>query len=117
MDMERSLSTTRLAKAATGLTAVEFEALAEVFSALWTQSRRRRTAAGTARQRQPGGGCKGQLCDPRRKLVFILFGRRSSRSGQRVVDSLNAQGAIRRDGEGKIELQLVVTGEGVFLRA
>ena len=73
MDMERILSTPRLAKAATGLTAKEFEALAEVFGALWVQPLRRRTTAGAVRQRRPGGGCKGQLANPRLKLVFILF--------------------------------------------
>ena len=73
MDLEHVLSTPRLAKAATGLTVAEFETLAQVFAALWVQPLRRRTAAGGARQRRPGGGCKGQLSDPRRKLVFILF--------------------------------------------
>ena len=71
--MERILSTPRLVKAATGLTATEFEALAEVFGALWAQPLRRRTAAGAVRQRRPGGGCQGQLANPRLKLVFILF--------------------------------------------
>ena len=73
MDLQRILSTPRLAKAATGLTAAEFEALAQVFGTLWAKPLGRRTAAGVARQRQPGGGPKGQLSDPRRKLVFILF--------------------------------------------
>lgn len=71
--MERILSTPRLAKAATGLTAKEFEALAAVFGTLWAQPLRRRTTAGAVRQRRPGGGCKGQVSDLRRKLVFILF--------------------------------------------
>lgn len=71
--MQRILSTPRLAKAATGLTASEFAALAYDFGALWEKTLRRRTAAGTARQRQPGGGRKGQLSDPRLKLGFILF--------------------------------------------
>ena len=73
MDLEHILSTPRLAKAATGLTAAEFKTLAQVFGTLWMQPLRRRTAAGAARQRRPGGSCKGQLSDPRRKLVFILF--------------------------------------------
>jgi len=73
MDMQRILSTPRLAKAATGLTAAEFETLAQVFSALWEKPLRRRTTEGTSRQRQPGGGRKGQLCDSRLKLGFILF--------------------------------------------
>lgn len=73
MDMQRILSTPRLAKAATGLTAKEFEALAVIFSALWAKPLRRRTAEGASRQRQPGGGRKGQLSDPRHKLAFILF--------------------------------------------
>lgn len=71
--MQRILSTPRLAKAATGLTADEFEALAQIFSALWEKPLRRRTAEGASRQRQPGGGRRGQLSDPRLKLVFILF--------------------------------------------
>lgn len=73
MDLQRILSTPRLAKAATGLTAAEFEALTQTFGALWAKPLRRRTAAGTARQRRRGGGCKGQLSDPRLKLCFILF--------------------------------------------
>jgi len=73
MDMQRILSTPRLAKAATGLTAAEFEALAQGFSALWEKPLRRRTAEGSSRQRQPGAGRKGQLSDPRCKLAFILF--------------------------------------------
>ena len=73
MDLQRILSTPRLAKAATGLTAPEFETLAQVFGALWEKPRRGRTAEGTLRQRRPGGGRQGQLSDPRRKLVFILF--------------------------------------------
>jgi len=73
MDMQRILSTPRLTKAATGLTAAEFEALAQGFGALWEQLRRRRTAQGASRQRQPGGGRKGQLSSPRLRLCFILF--------------------------------------------
>lgn len=73
MDLQRILSTPRLVKAATGLTATEFAALAQTFGALWEKPLRRRTAAGTARQRRPGGGCKGQLSDPQLKLCFILF--------------------------------------------
>jgi len=73
MDMQRILSTPRLAKAATGLTAAEFETLAQVFGALWEKPLQRRTAAGTSRRRQPGAGRKGQLADPRLKLGFILF--------------------------------------------
>jgi len=73
MDMQRILSTPRLAKAATGLTATEFETLAQVFVALWAKPLRRRTVEGISRQRQPGAGRKGQLADPRLKLGFILF--------------------------------------------
>ena len=73
MNLEHLLSTPRLAKAATGLTAAEFEALAVVFAALWEKPLRRRTAAGAVRQRGPGGGCPGKLSDPRHKLAFILF--------------------------------------------
>lgn len=73
MDMQRILSTPRLAKAATGLTATEFELLARTFEALWQKPLRRRNAQGAARQRQPGGGRKGQLSHPRLKLAFILF--------------------------------------------
>lgn len=50
MDLQRILSAPRLAKAATGLTATEFAALAQTFGALWAKPLRRRTAAGTARQ-------------------------------------------------------------------
>ena len=73
MDMQRILSTPRLAKAATGLTAAEFETLAQVFGALWAKPLRRRTAEGISRQRQLGGGRAGRLSDPRHKLAFILF--------------------------------------------
>jgi hypothetical protein len=71
--MERIWSTPRLAKAATGLSATEFEHLAGVLAALLAQPLRQRTVAGAPRQRRAGGGCKGQLADPRRKLLFILF--------------------------------------------
>ena len=71
--MQRILSTPRLAKAATGLTAAEFETLAQVFGALWAKPLRRRTAEGISRQRQLGGGRAGRLSDPRHKLAFILF--------------------------------------------
>ena len=71
--MQRILSAPRLAKAASGLTAAEFEAPSEVFGALWEKPLRRRTTAGAVRQRQPGGGCKGQLSGQCQKLIFILF--------------------------------------------
>ena len=73
MDLTRILSTPRLAKSATGLTAPEFAALVRAFTPLWEKPLGRRTAAGTPRQRRAGGGRQGQLGDARRKLLFILF--------------------------------------------
>jgi hypothetical protein len=73
MNLQRILSTPRLAKAATGLTAAEFDHLAGVLTALLAQPLRQRTMAGAPRTRRIGGGRKGQLADPRRKLLFILF--------------------------------------------
>lgn len=73
MDLTRLLSTPRLAKAATGLTASEFEHLARIFAALWAKPRARRTAAGAPRPRRPGGGRSGQLAAPQRQLLLILF--------------------------------------------
>ena len=71
--MQRRLSTPRLARAATGLSAPEFEALLQTFDALWQKPLRRRTAQDAARQRQPGGGRTGLLAGSRLKLAFIPF--------------------------------------------
>jgi hypothetical protein len=63
----------RLMKATTSLTVAEFEALAQQFAPLWEGLQAEQTAAGTPRQRQPGGGRKGALATAELKLFFILF--------------------------------------------
>jgi hypothetical protein len=60
-------------RATTSLTVPEFDELAGRFAVAWTAVRSAKTAAGTARQRRPGGGRKGCLLSAERKLFFILL--------------------------------------------
>jgi len=52
-------------------TVLEFEDLARHFDVVWSTMRASKTAAATARQRQPGGGRKGCLVSGEQKLFFI----------------------------------------------
>jgi hypothetical protein len=63
----------RLMKAATSLTVAEFDALVAEVARRWNGLHCEHTAEGQIRQRQPGGGRKGVLDSPARKLFFILF--------------------------------------------
>ena len=59
--------------AATGLTLAEFRRLLPAFEAAHEALYPRHlTAEGQARQRQAGGGAKGELADWEAKLLFIL---------------------------------------------
>jgi hypothetical protein len=59
--------------AATGLTVAEFKRLLPAFEAAYEDLYPRHlTAAGTERQRQAGGGAKGELAGWEAKLLFIL---------------------------------------------
>ena len=59
--------------AATGLTVAEFRRLLPAFEAAYEDRYpRHRTAEGTERQRQAGGGAKGELVGWEAKLLFIL---------------------------------------------
>jgi hypothetical protein len=60
-------------RATTSLTVPEFEHLARCFALEWAAVRAAKTAAGTLRQRQPGGGRKGCLVNAEQKLFFILL--------------------------------------------
>jgi hypothetical protein len=51
----------------------EFDELAGRFDVAWAAVRSAKTAAGTARQRRPGGGRKGCLVSAEQKLFFILL--------------------------------------------
>jgi hypothetical protein len=73
ISLEHAKRSDRLTRATTSLTVVEFEDLAQRFDVLWSTVRATKTAAGTARQRQPGGGRKGCLVSAQQKLFFILL--------------------------------------------
>src|SRR5712664_657546 len=60
-------------RATTSLTVFEFEDLAQLFDVVWSTMRATKTAVGTPRQRQPGGGRKGCLVSAQQKLFFILL--------------------------------------------
>ena len=49
--------------------------------------------------------------------IAEAMGRSSSRSGQRMMNSLIAQRFVQRDSNGKVQLQLIVTDQGIFLPA
>ena len=60
--------------AATGLTVAEFERLLPAFETAYEEIYPRHlTAEGTERQRQAGGGAKGELAGWEAKLLFIWF--------------------------------------------
>ena len=73
ISLEHAKRSERLMRATTSLTVSEFDELAGRFDVAWAAVRRAKTAAGTARQRRPGGGRKGCLVSAEQKLFFILL--------------------------------------------
>lgn len=73
ISLEHAKRSDRLMRATTSLTVLEFEDLARRFGLMWSTVRATQTAAGTPRQRQPGGGRKGCLVSAEQKLFFILL--------------------------------------------
>ena len=73
ISLEHAKRSDRLMRATTSLTVSEFDELAGRFDEAWTAIRAAKTAAGTARQRRPGGGPKGCLDSAKQKLFFILL--------------------------------------------
>lgn len=73
ISLEHAKRSDRLMRATTSLTVLEFEDLARRFDVVWSTVRAAKTVAGTARQRQPGGGRKGCLVSAELKLFFILL--------------------------------------------
>lgn len=73
ISLEHAKRSDRLMRATTSLTVSEFEELAVTFGDAWATARAAKTAAGTARQRRPGGGRKGCLVSAEQKLFFILL--------------------------------------------
>jgi hypothetical protein len=73
ISLEHAKRSDRLMRATTSLTVAEFDELSVRFDATWSAQRAARTAAGTARQRRPGGGRKGCLVSAQQKLFFILL--------------------------------------------
>jgi hypothetical protein len=73
ISLEHAKRSDRLMRATTSLTVGEFDELGGCFAVAWAAARAAKTAAGTARQRRPGGGRKGCLVSPEQKLFFILL--------------------------------------------
>ena len=73
ISLQHAKRSDRLMRATTSLTVSEFDELAVRFAVAWIAARAAKTAAGTARQRRPGGGRKGCLVSPEQKLFFILL--------------------------------------------
>jgi hypothetical protein len=73
ISLEHAKRSDRLMRATTSLTVSEFDELAGRFAVTWAAARAAKTAAGTARQRRPGGGRKGCLVSAEQKLFFILL--------------------------------------------
>src|SRR5258708_18245418 len=73
ISLEHAKRSDRLMRATTSLTVFEFEDLARRFDVVWSTVRAAKTAAGTERQRGPGGGRKGCLVSAEQKLFFILL--------------------------------------------
>ncbi len=73
ISLECAKRTDRLMRATTSLTVSEFEVLARRLDVMWLARSASKTVAGTARQRQPGGGRKGCLAGAEQKLFFILL--------------------------------------------
>lgn len=73
ISLEHAKRSDRLMRATTSLTVTEFDELAARFAVVWAEQRAAKTAAGTARQRRPGGGRKGCLGTAEQKLFFILL--------------------------------------------
>ena len=73
LEYDRLKKDRRRLLALTGLTPKEFEALHQMFSAVYaTEYPEDKTAVGRIRQRQRGGGRKGQLPTTEQKLLFSL---------------------------------------------
>lgn len=70
MKIEKWLGDARMQRAIFGLNRAQLEELEAVFAQVWAAQERQRRPR---RQRAAGGGAKGQLPGPRRKLAFILF--------------------------------------------
>ena len=73
ISLEHAKRSDRLMRATTSLTVREFDELAGRFGVAWAATRAAKTAAGTTRQRRPGGGRKGCLVSAEQKLFFILL--------------------------------------------
>jgi hypothetical protein len=73
ISLDHAKRSDRLMRATTSLTVHEFDELAGRFAVAWADVRAVKTAAGTARQRRPGGGRKGCLVSAEQKLFFILL--------------------------------------------
>lgn len=73
ISLEHAKRSDRLMRATTSLTVCEFDELVGHFAMAWAAVRAAKTAAGTARQRRPGGGRKGCLATAEQKLFFILL--------------------------------------------
>lgn len=73
ISLEHAKRSDRLMRATTSLTVSEFDELVGRFATAWAALRSAKTAAGTARQRRPGGGRKGCLASAEQKLFFILL--------------------------------------------
>jgi hypothetical protein len=73
ISLEYAKRSDRLMRATTSLTVSEFGDLARRFAMEWAAVRAAKTAAGTERQRGPGGGRKGCLVSAEQKLFFILL--------------------------------------------
>ena len=73
ISLEHAKRSDRLMRATTSLTVPEFDELAGRFGVAWAAARAAKTAAGTVRQRRPGGGRKGCLVSAQQKLFFILL--------------------------------------------
>src|SRR5205814_3171225 len=73
ISLEHAKQTERLIRSTTNLTVAEYDELSRRYDVAWAAVRRAKTAAGTARQRRPGGGRKGCLVSAEQKLFFILL--------------------------------------------
>ncbi len=73
ISLDHAKRSDRLMRATTSLTVSEFDELVGRFALAWAAVRAAKTAAGTARQRRPGGGRKGCLVSAEQKLFFILL--------------------------------------------
>jgi Helix-turn-helix of DDE superfamily endonuclease len=72
MDLNQVLHRPAVLRTLTGLTQEEFDTLASSFAQVWREQTRRNWL-GQQRERAPGGGPRGALDTPEKKLLFILF--------------------------------------------